>query len=182
MTLVSERNCTGVSERRKSGTAPGWIPAPEAKALFLAGSADSTLICFSTSQLATSFVPPYRPGAEPLTLRVTVAPPCVGPVGPVGPVGLVGSVGPVGATVRVLSGTGTGGVTVCVGWISCAVVSAAVDSVNGSGPCAEVVWRKTSPWLPEGPEGRVRTTASVMAAATATNAVTSRGTDRHQCG
>lgn len=51
------RSCTDVSERRYPGTPAGWRPKTEAKAAFLAGSAVSDPISFSTSQLATFRVP-----------------------------------------------------------------------------------------------------------------------------
>ena len=49
------------------------MPSTEAKALFLAGAAWSALICFSTSQLETLRVPPYRPGLEPSIPRAAWA-------------------------------------------------------------------------------------------------------------
>ncbi len=134
-----------------------------AKAAFLAGSAASTLICFSTSQLATFWVPPYTPGAAPLTLRVPwVVVPCL--VG-AAPVGLGDGAGFCGA---VLSGGGASSFTT-------------VDSVKGSGPAAAAGWRNTSPpAVPGGPLGRVSTSARATAATTATSTVARRGTERHQ--
>ena len=52
----------GGERAQVAGTSVGPMPATEANALFLAGSAWRYLICFSTSQLATLRVPPYRPG------------------------------------------------------------------------------------------------------------------------
>lgn len=66
------------------------------------------------------------------------------------------------------------------GGVACA---AAVDSVKGSGPDAATGCRNTSPpaEVPVPPPvGLVSTTARVTAAARATTAVASRGTDRHQ--
>lgn len=137
------------------------MPRPEAKAAFLAGSAPSDPISFSTSQLATFLVPPYTPGAEPLTLLV-----------PTGPVGLA-----LGLTWAVPVPCGEGGGLSGGGGASFTTV----DSVKGSGPVAATGWRNTSPpALSVVPPGRMRTTASATTAATATSAVTSRGTDRHQ--
>lgn len=147
-------------ERRYAGTAVGWMPSDEANAAFLEGCADSTLICFSTSQAATSRVPPYRSGAAPLTLRVVV--------------------GPVADGVSALEGGGLSGGAVAS--------LAAVDSVKGSGPDAATGCRKTSlpaeVVVPPPPLGLVSTTARVTAAARATMVVASRGTERHQglCG
>ncbi|KOV10529.1 hypothetical protein ADK91_11045 [Streptomyces sp. XY511] len=161
VTRVSSRSCTGVSERRYWGTAVGWMPSVAAKAAFLAGSAASTLICFSTSQLTTSWVPPYTPGAEPLTLRVPVVVPWV--VG-AAPVPLGDGAGLCGGG---LSGGGASSFTT-------------VDSVKGSGPAAAAGCRNTSPPALGAPLGRVSTTARATTATTATSAVASRGTDRHQ--
>ncbi len=146
------------------------MPRVEAKAAFLAGCADSSWISFSTSQLATFLVPAYTPGAEPLTLRVTV---CV----PWPSVALgVGRAVPLGDAVGLCGGGLSGG----------GVASfTAVDSVNGSGPLEATGCRNTSPpAVVEVPLGRVRTTTRAATAATATSAVASRGTatvtDRHQ--
>ncbi|MER6254939.1 hypothetical protein ABT224_26655 [Streptomyces sp. NPDC001584] len=123
----------------------------------MAGSALSDPISFSTSQLATFLVPPYTPGAEPLTLLV-----------PTGPVGLAfGPTVPWGEGGGLSGGGGASFTT--------------VDSVKGSGPEAATGWRNTSPpALSAFPPGRVSTTARATTAATATSAVTSRGTERHQ--
>lgn len=125
--------------------------------MFLAGCAESTLICFSTSQLAVSCVPPYRPGEEPLTLRVAVV-----PVVPA-------------ADGAFDCGVSSGGGVACL---------AAVDSVKGSGPEAAAGCRNTSSpaevVVPPLPLGLVSTTARVTAAARATTAVASRGRERHQ--
>lgn len=132
------------------------MPRACAKAPFLEGWADSTVICFSTSQLAMSLVPPNTPAASPLTLRVTVAPVSRAAVGVPEP---------------------SGGGVCCGG----ATPLAAVDSVNGSGPVAAAGWRNTSPRAVSPlPLGRVRTTTRATTAASATSTVASRGPDRHQ--
>ncbi|QZZ31947.1 hypothetical protein A7X85_42130 [Streptomyces sp. ST1015] len=58
MTRVSDLSCTGVRERRYEGTWAGRTPATVANAWFLAGAAPRARICFSTSQAATSRLPP----------------------------------------------------------------------------------------------------------------------------
>lgn len=143
------------------------MPSAEANAAFLEGSADSTLICFSTSQAATSLVPPYSSGEAPLTLGVVAAVPVAG-----------GVFGP-GFVSAVEGGGLSGGAVASL---------AAVDSVKGSGPDAATGCRKTSlpaaVVVPPPPLGLVSTTARVTAAARATIVVASRGTERHQglCG
>lgn len=158
-------------ERRYVGTVAGWMPSEEAKAAFLPGCAESTRICFSTSQLATLAVPPYSSGEAPLTLRVAVVPVADGAFDS----GFVPVVGPV------VAGAGLSGGAVAS--------LAAVDSVKGSGPDAAAGCRKTSLPAevvvpPPPPLGLVSTTARVTAAARATIVVASRGTERHQglCG
>ncbi|KAB1140210.1 hypothetical protein F7R91_34115 [Streptomyces luteolifulvus] len=47
-------------------------PSVEAKARFFGAWAPSVVICRFTLQRAAWRVPPYRPGASPFTLRVTV--------------------------------------------------------------------------------------------------------------
>lgn len=161
-------------ERRYPGTAVGAMPSDEAKAAFLAGCADSTRICFSTSQAGTAGVPPYSSGEAPLTLRVTVV-----PVG----AGTLDSGFDGGFDSGFASGFEGGGLS--GGGVACL---AAVDSVKGSGPEAAAGCRKTSlpaeVVVPPPPLGLVSTTARVTAAARATIVVASRGTDRHQalCG
>lgn len=142
------------------------MPRVEAKAAFLAGCTDSSWISFSVSQLATFRVPAYTPGAEPLTLRVPVWVPGLAVALGVGRAVPRGDV--VGLCGGGLSGGGAASFT-------------AVDSVNGSGPLEATGWRNTSPpALVDVPLGRVRTTMRAATAATATSAVASRGTDRHQ--
>ncbi len=155
-----------MSERRYAGTAVGWVPSEEAKAAFLAGCAESTRICFSTSQLATLLVPAYSSGEAPLTLRVAAVPVADGAFDS-GFVPVVGGGGLSGGAVASL---------------------AAVDSVKGSGPDAAAGCRKTSlpaeVVVPPPPLGLVSTTIRVTAAARATIVVASRGRERHQglCG
>src|ERR1041385_7190313 len=65
------RSCTGVSERRYAGTPAGRRPRTDANAPFFAEVVPSIRISFSTSQPATSRVPPYRPAVPPSTRRTT---------------------------------------------------------------------------------------------------------------
>lgn len=146
------------------------MPSDEANAAFFEGCADSTWICFSTSQLATSLLPVYRVGEEPLMLRVAAV------AVPEGADGAFDS----GFFVSDVDGGGLSG-----GGVACL---AAVDWVKGSGPDAAAGCRNTSlpaeVVVPPPPLGRVSTTARVTAAAMATMVVASRGTERHQalCG
>lgn len=190
MTRVSTRSWTGVRERRYPGTAVGAMPSDEAKAAFLEGSAESTLICFSTSQAGTDGVPPYSSGEAPLTLRVTVVGAADGGFDAGFDSGVVpgfvsGFFSGVDGLDGVEGGGGCGGGGLSGGGVACL---AAVDSVKGSGPEAAAGCRKTSlpaeVVVPPLPLGLVRTTARVTAAARATIVVASRGTERHQglCG
>ncbi|EPJ41996.1 hypothetical protein STAFG_0943 [Streptomyces afghaniensis 772] len=113
------------------------------------------VICFSTSQLATLRVPPYRPGAPPWTpwtaFRVASS------VGE-------GETGEAELSFAVDSVNGSGPVS-AAGW-------------RKTSPSAVLVPPSDAPVPP--PSGRVSTTARITAATTAVAISATRGTDPHQ--
>ncbi len=123
-----------------------------ANALFLLCPAVSVVICFSTSQLETFRVPPYRPGPDP-SMAGTARDRAADALGPT-PGGVADDVAP-----------GS---------------SRSADSVYGSGPDEPAVSRKTSPPVAGPPSGRVRTTVTTTAATRTVATAETRGTDRHQ--